>query len=475
MSSCATRLRPAAASGWPEVGEGADQRFDVVVVGARCAGAALAQRLAAGGLSVALLDAAKLPSDQRTSTHLVQPRGVDELDALGLGDAVRRASPALNTVRLSYDGNEARLPYGEGRAAHCLRRETLDGLLQQAAVDAGAELRPQTKVVGVVRRGDGRVGGVEVRRRGDATEGLRADLVVGADGRNSATAKLVGAREYLGYDGPRAVYWAYWQRPSGWDPHEVHNSFAGDDARVIFPTECDQLLIATAPALERARAWRSDHAAAYLADIRAFRSVSAYLGDDRPVGQVRGVLKLRYFFRTSAGPGWALLGDAGHHKEFVAGLGISDALGDAHGLADAVLQGGPRAVERWWHRRDLERLEMFHWSRDLGRAETVNALQRLTAARLATSPALHDRFGEIVDGRRAPYDLIPAANGVRWVAAALLRGDTGTLSPLLETTGRRARARRDLWRASQLLRRSEAKRPRGRCRGALGAAHATEM
>ena len=50
-------------------------RFDVVIVGARCAGAALAQRLGAAGLSVALLDAAKLPSDQRTSTHLDSSTG----------------------------------------------------------------------------------------------------------------------------------------------------------------------------------------------------------------------------------------------------------------------------------------------------------------------------------------------------------------------------------------------------------------
>ena len=70
-------------------------RLDVAVVGARCAGAPLAQRLAAAGARVALLDAAPLPSPQPVSTHLAQPRGMDELDALGVGDEVRRLSPAL--------------------------------------------------------------------------------------------------------------------------------------------------------------------------------------------------------------------------------------------------------------------------------------------------------------------------------------------------------------------------------------------
>jgi flavin-dependent dehydrogenase len=426
-----------------------------VVVGARCAGAALAQRLATAGLSVALLDAAKLPSDQRTSTHLIHPPGMDELDALGVGEPVRRASPALSAVRLSYDGYEARLPYRDGRTAHCLRRETLDELLQRAAVDAGAELRAQTKVVDVVRGESGRVSGVVVQRHGNGTERLHADIVVGADGRNSTIAKLVDAEEYLGYEGPRAVYWAYWQCPSDWNRHELHNTFEGANARVIFPTDHDQLLIATVPPLESARAWRRDHAAAYLADIRAYGLVSSHLGDDRPVGEVRGVLKTRYFFRASAGPGWALIGDAGHHKEFVVGLGISDALRDARGLASAIVEGSPGAVERWWRRRDAERIEMFHWGRELGDTQPVDALQRLVIARLANSPDLHERFGEIIDGRRRPYDLIPATDAARWVTAALLRGDTGALSPLLDITKRRVRAGHDLRRCKRLMRGSE--------------------
>ncbi len=430
----------------PELGGAAGKRFDVVVVGARCAGAALAQRLATAGLSVALLDAAKLPSDQRTSTHLIHPPGMDELDDLGVAGAVRQASPALSAVRLSYDGREVRLPNPEGRPAHCLRREILDALLQRAAVDRGAELFPQTRVVGLLRDQRGKVSGVLARRHGRVTDRFHADFVVGADGRSSTIAKLVGAGEYLGYDAPRACYWAYWRRPPEWSPHEFHNTFAGTDARVIFPTDGDQLLIATVPPVGRAKAWRRDHAAAYLADVRAYEQISPHLGDDRPVGEVRGVLKTRYFFRASAGPGWALIGDAGHHKEFVVGLGISDALRDARGLAGAMVDGAPGAAERWWRRRDAERIEIFHWGRELGNAEPVNALQRLAMSRLARSPDLHPRFGEIIDGRRSPYDLIPTADATTWVGGALLRGDAAALSSLLGLTGRRMKARRDLRR-----------------------------
>ncbi len=375
---------------------------------------------------------------------------MDELDALGVGDSVRHASPPLKALRLSYDGHEARLPNPEGRAAYCLRREALDGLLQDAAVAAGAELRSETRVVDVIRGENGEVSGVVARRRGEVAERLHANLVVGADGRNSTVAKLVDAAEYLGYDAPRAVYWAYWRRPQDWDPHEFHNTFEGTDARVIFPCDGDQVLIATVPPLDRARRWREDHVAAYLADISAYKVISPHLGVERPLGEVRGMLKTRYFFRTSAGAGWALIGDAGHHKEFVVGLGISDALRDARGLAEAVAKGGGAGVEGWWRRRDAERIEMFHWSRELGNAESVNALQRVVIARMDASPDLHDRFARILDGGLRPYDLVPSSRAAPWVAAALLHGEISILPSLLKLTRRRAQSGRD-WRRCQRL------------------------
>ena len=423
-------------------------KVDVVVVGARCAGATLATHLARAGASVALVDAARLPSDQPSSTHLIQPAGVDELDALGVGDAVRAATPPIEIFHQVFDDAEAKLPFGPGRAARCLRRDRLDALLQDAAARAGADLQPQTRVVGLARRADGRVCGVDVRREGRPVETIGADLVVGADGRHSTVAGLVDAREYLGYDGPRAAYWAYWRRPATWDPREAMNSWAGDGAWVVFPTDDDLILVATAPPVGRARSWRGHHVAAYLADVRSHDRVASHLDGAEPVTGVRGVLSSRYFFRTSAGPGWALLGDAGHHKEFVVGLGISDALRDARGLADAVLSGEPRAMRAWWRRRDLERIEMFHWSRDLGRAQPVNPLQRMAMTLLASSPGLQPRFGEVVDGLRSPYDLVPTPDALRWTAAALRRGEPGVLRALATAARRRTRARGAVWMRS---------------------------
>src|SRR5207302_10479684 len=53
----------------------------------------------------------------------------------------------------------------------------------------------------------------------------------------------------------------------------------------------------------------------------------------------RGTADLPNFFRQPHGPGWALVGDAGYHKDPILALGISDAFRDAELLAEALHAG----------------------------------------------------------------------------------------------------------------------------------------
>ena len=50
----------------------------------------------------------------------------------------------------------------------------------------------------------------------------------------------------------------------------------------------------------------------------------------------RGSADLRGFFRRPYGPGWALVGDAGYHKDPITAQGMTDAFRDAELLADAI-------------------------------------------------------------------------------------------------------------------------------------------
>src|SRR5512139_3595651 len=123
-----------------------ERQWDVIIVGARCAGATLAALLARSGVRTLLLEASPRGTDMPLSTHLVQPPGMDVLDALGVGDRVRAVTPAATRFRYALDESVVVSQANPGRAAYCVRRSTLDPWLQEAAEAAGAELRDRHRV-----------------------------------------------------------------------------------------------------------------------------------------------------------------------------------------------------------------------------------------------------------------------------------------------------------------------------------------
>src|SRR3954468_2350551 len=79
---------------------------DVVVVGARCAGAATAMLLAREGVDVVVLDRADFPSDT-LSTHAIARGGMVQLARWGLLDeVVASGAPPIRTVTFHLPGEE---------------------------------------------------------------------------------------------------------------------------------------------------------------------------------------------------------------------------------------------------------------------------------------------------------------------------------------------------------------------------------
>jgi flavin-dependent dehydrogenase len=66
---------------------------------------------------------------------------------------------------------------------------------------------------------------------------------------------------------------------------------------------------------------------------------AARIRDGRREERFYGTADLPNFFRKPYGPGWALVGDAGHHKDPFLALGICDAFRDADLLASAIDEG----------------------------------------------------------------------------------------------------------------------------------------
>src|SRR5438128_3832633 len=98
---------------------------DCIVVGLRCAGAPLSLALHRAGVKVIALERGDLYMDQPFSTHAIQPYGMQLLDRLGLGDAVRALAPRATSLRLQVEDAYLQLDLPDDHDARCPRRQKL--------------------------------------------------------------------------------------------------------------------------------------------------------------------------------------------------------------------------------------------------------------------------------------------------------------------------------------------------------------
>lgn len=424
---------------------------DVLVVGARCAGSPLSMILARAGKRVVAIDADELPSDQPMSTHFIGVYGMKVLDELGLGDEVRAIAPPVTRFVNGIEDVRAIIEFPAGRAGSCPRRTDLDALLVDHARKAGAEIRPRTKLVDLLRE-DGRVVGAVVEHEGKREE-IRASVVVGADGRHSKVASLVGTKEYRAYDTPRAAYWAYWKRPTWYADDPRYRGAAaiihdGDDYFVVFPTNTDQLLVGVVVPVANVADFTGRSREKLLERLRAF-DFTRPLVQEEPLSKVVSMIKGRFFFREAAGPGWALVGDAGLFKDPAPGLGISDAFRDARALAAAVLEGTDEALVRYWRERDVASLELYEFAKDLGMPGYNNPLNRAAFAQMRERVELRDAIVAIHERRISPFAAFTTGEIVRWTAREVLRGRVGALRAFFRGGKRAADVKETLasWKA----------------------------
>ncbi|MGH9036983.1 MAG: NAD(P)/FAD-dependent oxidoreductase [Acidimicrobiia bacterium] len=316
------------------------------MVGARCAGSPTAMLLARQGYRVLLVDRASFPSDTM-STHCVTPPGVARLAGWGLRERVA-ASGCPPISRMTLDLGDFALtgspPAIDGVAdQYCVRRTVLDAILVEAAVEAGAELRERF-VVRELLLEDGRVAGVQGVGRDGTEVTERARLVVGADGLHSVVARAVEASTYAERPSLTCFSYAYWSGVA-LDGAEFHLR----DGRAIFafPTNGGLACIGMEWPVAEARAFRADVEGNYLQTLDLAPGLADRVRAGSREGRFVATADLPNLFRKPHGPGWALVGDAGCHKDPYLAQGMADAFRDAELLAAAVDDGlsGRRPLE----------------------------------------------------------------------------------------------------------------------------------
>jgi 2-polyprenyl-6-methoxyphenol hydroxylase-like FAD-dependent oxidoreductase len=399
------------------------ETFDVIVVGARCAGAPLATMLARAGLRVCVVDKDRFPSDT-LSTHVIQPTGLQVLERIGVLDGLLKIAPPMVRGRMVFDDDVAVIDdiiAISGAPVLSVRRVTLDEILVSAAAEAGAEVRTQTAVTGLVME-RGRVAGVTT-----AAGKLRAPLVVGADGTRSAVAKMVRAKEYHPTPNGRVFMWAYYEG----DPTngEVWIGKIGDHAYLVTPTDNGLCLVAACPSIDRRNEVRADREAVYEAGVRGWPELHARVAGTSRGGPIHTMANMHGYFRASAGPGWALVGDAGHFKDPTPGQGIADALRQSEELAAAIERalGGGRGtadqiLHEWWRWRDEDAWEMYWFAHDMGAAGPTPPVLRQAQRRIAADRELVAATLRIFNHDLRPSQVFTPAFSLRTIAQALRRG-----------------------------------------------------
>jgi flavin-dependent dehydrogenase len=378
--------------------------YDAIVVGARVAGSPTAMLLARKGYKVLLVDQATFPSDT-ISTHHIHRAGLATANRWGLlsrlvatgGPRIRRWTFDVGPFALT--GNP--LPAGDIDFDLCPRRTVLDKTLLDAAAEAGAEVREGFSVTGVLTDATGAVCGIQGQSADGHVVQERAQIVIGADGRRSRIARLVNAPMYHERPALTFGYYSYW---SGVPLRGVE--LYPREGRGIVAEETNDGLVYMAVG------WQRQRFETVRADVEG--SMMRTLAVDAPrlyeqVAQGQRVAPFKgadfpFFFRRPFGPGWALVGDAGYHRDAITGQGITDAFRDAEllaGAVDAGLAGAEPmdlALACYEQARNAAVMPMYEFTYKLARLEAPSVEEQQLFGALRGNQLETERFLSTIAG-----------------------------------------------------------------------------
>jgi len=303
-------------------------QVDVAIVGASIAGCTAARLFAHAGARVALIERRPDPEAYKVvCTHAIQPSATPTIERLGLAPLLEVRGAARTGARLwSPHGGWVELPADMPRAWGVTRR-TLDPMLRRLAAETpGVELMLGQTAAGL------EPGAVLLETADGTATTVRARLVVGADGRNSAVAELARIRGRAIRHG-RFFYFAYWK---GLRPMTAVRGWLLDpDNAAQFPNEDDLTVLAVGATKESLGEFRDDLEGTYARRLARLPD-APNLDEAERVSKLVGKLEMPNMWRPAARGGIALVGDAAVAADPLWGVGCGWAFQTAEWLVDAT-------------------------------------------------------------------------------------------------------------------------------------------
>jgi 2-polyprenyl-6-methoxyphenol hydroxylase-like FAD-dependent oxidoreductase len=301
--------------------------YDAVIVGGRNAGSSLAIRLAQLNLKVFLIDRAHFPSwPQVPSSPIIHAGTMRLLEELGFAEKEYTYPDGLITEYvLSFVGHfqvfmPTELMKIERNYGYGIDRNRFDTVLwERAAQTPNVTAHSNFSATGILKANDRILGIIGKDSAGDEVR-VTADVLVGADGRFSWTAREVGAQvveernEYVG-----TSYHAEWEDVEPISPEHPHalafyNTVKGLLALLI-PIDTRKYIVANYLTMDKANLGTQKLESSYLESLQSIPDVWRRLKGARKVTKVVGVKAIQNGYRTPFGDGWVLAGDAVHYKD----------------------------------------------------------------------------------------------------------------------------------------------------------------
>ena len=328
--------------------------FDVAVVGGGPAGSICSAFCAANGLRTLLIEREKFPRE-KVCGDCLNPECWPILRRLEIDQRVR-ASPhgALDWVEfINVSDRHLRIAMPRGENAEiAIKRSTFDSILLERARELGAEVR-ETATLTSIEKSDG----TWKLTTAEATAALRARVLVGADGRNSTVARLLGLFPHVTKE--RVALQAHIPLPRGFGNRVVLQLLPGgySGQAPVSETELNLCLVGKPKSIRAQQDWATQHFD--LAPTQSWRTITPLTR--RPLPAARGNV--------------LFAGDAARVVEPFTGEGIFYALRSgelAAAAAKGIIHGNVAEAVRDYIRQHRAMYRGRLWINALARAAVVS-------------------------------------------------------------------------------------------------------
>lgn len=395
------------------------KNYDVIIVGARCAGATLAISLAKAGIQVLLLDRATFPSDT-LSTNTFFNNTTAILREMGVLEQLLETNVTpVKSIKFQFEDTviEGPLPMVDGEdTAYSIKRRYLDDImLQYAKTKENITVMEGIRVTDVIVDGD-TVIGVIGEDRSKKIQAYKSRLVVGADGRNSMIRKLVNSQKKTSSPSTVAVYYGYFAGIKHEEIPKFEVYKRKDKMTIFFPTNDDLCVVVVNFPLEDSRLLESfkkdpENSFRQFLEINfpntriEERTRNATLTES-----VKGLIGYENYWYQGMGKGWALVGDAICFKDPAMAQGIHDAICGAQILADTLIKNDLRTIEwektadDYQYRIENEFMTRYYMGCELSKNEPITEQQDAVNKVIGAHPSAIEKFLGIYNYANGPLD-----------------------------------------------------------------------